>query len=602
MSHYSGFSSASRLEIERLNQVNAQMAIKNAAEMAAQKAQLVAQEARLASMQEMLVANGLLQLGREHEPVQGTSAQALARDRAQARPLFCPPKTLPCSQPITSNEVNSLTPSRKRHSSQQLERAAKVAGGITRNRFEILSQANSYQDRTMKPGSVVSTPRAQAMTPAPVPGLAIAANQKPRSDGDASLNNQIKGVFALNNDRAMREEIEVALESMNGNPFRGTITPQEAKHVIFKQCLGLDLSIFDGARVGYKGMPVILFKLKSPINVDELFDSQHFDFRRKSSRQGRTHTDIISCKIRGLRNVNKDVQNQDDGAEVSNIDDGTRIIKIEGCDYRIPEDTLVEFLEFFGELKSEILEDLFDDGGVPDSESFGTNRTGRYSVKIKLNKDIPQLLPIMGKRIKIHYKGIQRLCPNCFGPHPKQVCRSPKVQWLDYASKFKSTYKNIPDHLFARWNEIKPKNPPTMQNESNSEIATAIWVSKSVPCTPARMDASEAEAEFMSSLPVATALENNECVIVSSDGTQAPTKKEFMIPLNKTEHEDVIRKLVLGGSSISEAELVIASRKTAFNKANKEFKKNHNSSGAANPRKPKTFRKLSNQPDVEYGS
>ncbi len=75
-----------------------------------------------------------------------------------------------------------------------------------------------------------------------------------------------------------------------------------------------------------------------------------------------------------------------------------------------------------------------------------------------------------------------------------------------------------------------------------------------------------------------------------------------MIPLNKTEHEDVIRKLVLGGSSISEAELVIASRKTAFNKANKEFKKNLNSSGAANPRKPKTFRKLSNQPDVEYGS
>ena len=143
------------------------------------------------------------------------------------------------------------------------------------------------------------------------------------------------------------------------------------------------------------------------------------------------------------------MQNHDDGAEVSNIDDGTRIIKIEGCDYRIPEDTLVEFLEFFGELKSEILEDLFDDGGVPDSESFGTNRTGRYSVKIKLNKDIPQLLPIMGKRIKIHYKGIQRLCPNCFGPHPKQVCCSPKVQWLYYASKFKSTYKNIHRALVA---------------------------------------------------------------------------------------------------------------------------------------------------------
>jgi hypothetical protein len=59
MSHYSGFSSASRLEIERLNQVNEQMASKNAAYMAAQKVQLKAQEAQLTSMQALLVANGL---------------------------------------------------------------------------------------------------------------------------------------------------------------------------------------------------------------------------------------------------------------------------------------------------------------------------------------------------------------------------------------------------------------------------------------------------------------------------------------------------------------------------------------------------------------
>ncbi len=42
------------------------------------------------------------------------------------------------------------------------------------------------------------------------------------------------------------------------------------------------------------------------------------------------------------------------------------------------------------------MEDLFDEGGNPDSESCGTNRTGHYLVKIKLNKDIPQLLPFLG--------------------------------------------------------------------------------------------------------------------------------------------------------------------------------------------------------------
>ncbi len=62
MSHYSDFSSTSRLEIERLNQINEQMASKNAAKTAAQKAQLEAQEARLATMQALLVANGLIQI------------------------------------------------------------------------------------------------------------------------------------------------------------------------------------------------------------------------------------------------------------------------------------------------------------------------------------------------------------------------------------------------------------------------------------------------------------------------------------------------------------------------------------------------------------
>jgi hypothetical protein len=96
---------------------------------------------------------------------------------------------------------------------------------------------------------------------------------------------------------------------------------------------------------------------------------------------------------------------------------------------------LGEFLDFFGEMKSKILEDLFDD---PHSELCGTNCTGTNSVKIKLSSDIPQLLPIMGKRVKIYYKGIQRLCQNSFDPHPKQVCQSEEFKWLDYFLKFRT--------------------------------------------------------------------------------------------------------------------------------------------------------------------
>jgi hypothetical protein len=141
MSHYSGFSSASRLEIERLNQVHAQLAADNAAEMAAQKSLLVAQEARLASMQAMLVSNGLLK-----EPIQGTSAQALAHDQAQAS-LFRvrPPQAEVGNEFIGDTPQNNSTPGRKRHSSQQLQGAAKDIRVMANssNRFELLNHPSS---------------------------------------------------------------------------------------------------------------------------------------------------------------------------------------------------------------------------------------------------------------------------------------------------------------------------------------------------------------------------------------------------------------------------------------------------------------------------
>ena len=62
-----------------------------------------------------------------------------------------------------------------------------------------------------------------------------------------------------------------------------------------------DFSNFDGVRFAFRGTPVEVFKLKTAINVDELFKIQNFEFTWKSTRQGKTHVDKIGCKIRGLR-------------------------------------------------------------------------------------------------------------------------------------------------------------------------------------------------------------------------------------------------------------------------------------------------------------
>jgi hypothetical protein len=78
---------------------------------------------------------------------------------------------------------------------------------------------------------------------------------------------------------------------------------------------------------------------------------------------------------------------------------------------------------------------------------------GRYSVKIILTKDIPQLLPVKGKRVKLYYKGIQTLCPNCFGPHLKQMCQSERIKWLDDLTKIKKSHNKLQVELIARKNQ-----------------------------------------------------------------------------------------------------------------------------------------------------
>jgi hypothetical protein len=204
--------------------------------------------------------------------------------------------------------------------------------------------------------------------------------------------------------------------------------------------------------------------LKQAINVDELMPFQPFDFRHKTSRQGRTHVDVMSCTIHGLRNPDYADRHADSGQSRQELDEGIREIKIEGCDYIIPEKALLGVLSHYGDILSEVMEDLFDDGGELHLESNGSNRSGVYSVKIKLKKDIPQMIPIYGKRLKIYYKGIQKLCTNCFGPHSKTVCKSPKMPWPEYVSRFITINHLIPADFFRhrKLSENKKTTNPTV--------------------------------------------------------------------------------------------------------------------------------------------
>ena len=70
------------------------------------------------------------------------------------------------------------------------------------------------------------------------------------------------------------------------------------------------------------------------------------------------------------------------------MDDGTRNVKIMGCEYKLSESEILEWLGCFGEVISEITEEQFGDGD-PDLDTDSTLPpigNGTYCVKMKLVK------------------------------------------------------------------------------------------------------------------------------------------------------------------------------------------------------------------------
>jgi hypothetical protein len=344
----------------------------------------------------------------------------------------------------------------------------------------------------MKPSSIPSTPGGYRDSYAKKTGLShrarIQGKHLQNTSNGAQTSTDIQGVidtnnleteaiYTVNNDGAFRKELTVHFLTINGEKFCGSITYQVAKHIVFKHCLGFgDFSNFGGARIGFKGAPTVTFKLVLAINVDELYHLQKFDFAPKSLRQGRSHSDIIGCKITGLRQPDHKHRHGEQGV-ISNggLDDGTRKIEIQGCEYRIPKETLVDYPSFFGEIVSDIKEILFDDVSDPITPSQGLNHTGNYCIKIKLLNDLPELLLILGKRIKIVYRGIQRLCPNCFGPHAKARCQSRKMTWPEYINKFKAKYLELKKELVDCPNKHWPYQSIHLRQPNSLFKPTKQW-------------------------------------------------------------------------------------------------------------------------------
>ncbi len=246
---------------------------------------------------------------------------------------------------------------------------------------------------------------------------------------------------------AFRDEIVVEINTLNGSEFRGTITSKEAIRTIFIEIMGFERSSLGSLTIGYSKGRIVTFKLINQFDIDLLASIENFQFTRESkNHNGDLVTSILGCRIRGIR---KSRGSTNDG-QAPYQDEGFRWVKIEGAEYRLTEEEIAQWLEFWGTLASDITEDKVEDES-DDSESAQTIGNGTYSVKMRLVRDLPQFLPMFGKRIRLYYRGIEKKCSNCFGPHARRVCNREKVTWIEYVDGLMNEYPDIPEEYFGKW-------------------------------------------------------------------------------------------------------------------------------------------------------
>ena len=299
----------------------------------------------------------------------------------------------------------------------------------TSNPFSVLNHPSSYAEIAMRRSSISS--------------------QGSRGRGRATNMGERTLFVTPKPDGGMRDDIVVQCQTITGKPFKGTVTFKEAKFDIFEGNLGYEQALLHSIRTTFNGCPVVKFKLNQQINIDDLINVEHFDFKRSYPFGKETKTDIIHCRVMGIRNM-QSVNNFDSS------ENDVRWVKIEGCEYTLEDQQILEWLKLYGEPISQICEDIHEDSDS-EAEPIGN---GTYSVKMKLNRDIPQFLPMHSRRIRIYYKGISKLCTQCFGSHTRRQCQNEKVPWIIYVRNYMFNNKEVDESLYGKWWNIAEKEFP----------------------------------------------------------------------------------------------------------------------------------------------
>ena len=86
-----------------------------------------------------------------------------------------------------------------------------------------------------------------------------------------------------------------------------------------------------------------------------------FFYKRKIKKNNVVKDQVIKCKIKGLRWDARKQYIERKAREKSDPGEGSTLVKITGCEYKITEERLNEVLSHWGVLSSKIMEEVFHD-------------------------------------------------------------------------------------------------------------------------------------------------------------------------------------------------------------------------------------------------
>ena len=250
-------------------------------------------------------------------------------------------------------------------------------------------------------------------------------------------------------DGCMRDVLTVEVQTRDRENFRGTVTYNEAKYMVFMGALDLPESLLHGIKIQFGSGPTIVYKLTEQIDIDTLACVEYFEFERKMVQNGEERIEHFGCQLKGIRNRRPGMTTimEEESATEPNVFDVT----VSGCDYCVEEEEILEWLNVYGETFGKLSENVYLEEEYPTAKPTGN---GSYTVKMRLDRPIPQFLPMYGKKVRVDHRSQHIMCTNCFGRHPRKVCKSEKLPWMDYVVSFMKSNENITNNMIGRWFDI----------------------------------------------------------------------------------------------------------------------------------------------------